>query len=507
MTPVMAAASILAGAMVAIGPPPAAAARSPQPERARNERARYAPTDHADPVPQPKPAEVLPIVGLIGNSTTVVPVSPQEADGLRYVPYSSVLRLPDGRLRYVPEGATEPATVPADDHGARAAIARDRSWLGSGTVPGRTAADRELAARALLDMRLLSTSGEAPVAAWYRIWKYVWPRDSSFAAVALTMTGHRAEALRILRFHQRTQRADGTWEARYHPDGSPVLDGRQWQLDGNGWVTWAAWVWFRTAPRPAAPLPVDGPVRDDAPVRDETAPDESAARELWPMVRAAAGHAAAGLRTDGLPPPGPDYWELPTAEPNIGTAAPLLAGLRASADYARRLGHPSDARRFADAAERLDRGIRTRFAPLGYPRTPEPTAGADAAVTFLAPPFGPRERHVTAAVERTAERLTIGNGGIIPGEDFPGSPGDAWTPETGFFALAAAASGRPGEARNWLDWIDGHRTALGAVPERVAPDGRPTSVAPLSWSGAIVLLTLRARDIPIPPPAGTDAAR
>jgi glucoamylase len=483
MTRATALAALVATTMItiSIAPPGAAAVAVEETEQAgRAQAAGGGATGQTDPVPQPKPAEVLPIAGLIGNSTTVVPVSPQDAAGLRYVPYSSVLRLPDGRLRYVPEGATEPATVPADDRGAREAIARDRSWLARGAVPGRTAARRELSARALLDMRLLSTAGEAPVAAWYRIWKYVWPRDSSFAAAALTMTGHRAEALRILRFHQRTQRADGTWEARYHPDGSPVLDGRQWQLDGNGWVAWAAWTWLRTA-------------------RGEGPGEERAARELWPMVRAAADHAAAGLRPDGLPPASPDYWELPTAEPNIGTAAPLLAGLRSAADYARRLGWRSDARRFAAAAGRLDDGIRTRFAPLGYPRTPEPSAGADAAVTFLAPPFAARERRVGAAIERAAERLTIGNGGIIPGEDFPGSPGDSWTAETGFFALAAAASGDRRQARHWLDWIHRHRTVLGAIPERVAPDGQPTSVAPLSWSGALVLLTLRARQIPIPP--------
>lgn len=455
-------------------PPPAAAARAaPAAPVLATEAAQV-----AEPLPQPKPAQAPPIAGLIGNATTVVPISPQEAEGLRYVPFSSVLRLPDGRLRYLPEGADAPVTVSPDDRGARGAIARDRSWLAEGVVPGRTAAERALAARALLDMRLLATGGEAPVAAWYRIWKYVWPRDSSFAAVALTITGHRAEALRILRFHQRTQRADGTWEARYHPDGSPVLDGRQWQLDGNGWVTWAAWTWLRTA-------------------RDRG--DRDAARALWPMVRAAADHAAGSLRPDGLPPPGPDYWELPTAEPNIGTAAPLLAGLRASADYARRMGRFSDARRFAAAAARLDRGIRTAFAPLDYPRTPEPDAGADAAVTFLAPPFARYDPRVSAAIARAAERLTIPNGGIIPGEDFPGSPGDAWTPETAFFALAAAASGQRDTARHQLGWIARHRTTLGAIPERVAPDGTPTSVAPLSWSGALVLLTLRARAIPIPP--------
>jgi hypothetical protein len=40
--------------------------------------------------------------GLLGNGAVLLPVAPHGARGLAYLPGSTVLRLPDGRLRYLP---------------------------------------------------------------------------------------------------------------------------------------------------------------------------------------------------------------------------------------------------------------------------------------------------------------------------------------------------------------------------------------------------------------------
>src|SRR3712207_603174 len=163
------------------------------------------------------------------------------------------------------------------------------------------------------------------------------------------VTGVQTCALPIFEFLAGAQEPDGAWEARYNADGTPVLDGRSRQLDAVGWFTWAAWYWYVTGSR-----------RDHAEERVET---------LWPATRDAADAAVASLGADGLPPGGADYWEAGTWRSNLGTAAPLRTGLRAAADLARRLGHASDARRYAQAAARLDVAIESEFAPIGYPRT------------------------------------------------------------------------------------------------------------------------------------------
>jgi GH15 family glucan-1,4-alpha-glucosidase len=300
----------------------------------------------------------------------------------------------------------------------------------------------------------------------------VWPRDASFTAAALAVTGHRREAGAILGFLAGTQRADGTWPARSHPDGRPVEDGRPAQLDAAGWVPWAAWL------------------------ATDQGRDTRLAARLWPMVRAAADHAAAAVGPDGLPPAGPDYWERRERAPTLGTAAALLAGLRAATHLA---GPGSEGRRdtWAGAAERLRQGVAGRFGPAGYQRHPA-GGGPDAAVTWLGPPFGPPDPAVARAVRATWRRLTVA-GGAVPGRPWLGS--DPWTPATASFALAAMASGDTAAAEARLAWLLGHRTALGAFPERVGRgDGAPRSVAPLAWTHALVLLTLVSRDRAVPTP-------
>ena len=261
----------------------------------------------------PGPVPLL-VSGLIGDRSSTLAISPEEARGASYLPASNVLRLPDGRLRYLPSGSAQAVTVPPGDPGAAAAAAESRGWLDEGTVPGENDVERRISERALLDLRLLTRPNGAALAGPHSRWGYVWPRDASFAAVAFAATGHHEEAYEVLAFLADAQEPDGTWEARYNADGTPVLDGRARQLDATGWFPWAAWYWYVTGDRR----------------------DGEGIETLWPATRDAADAAVASLGTDGLPPGGDDYWEEGTWRTNLGTAAPLRTGLRAAADLARR---------------------------------------------------------------------------------------------------------------------------------------------------------------------------
>ena len=46
------------------------------------------------------------------------------------------------------------------------------------------------------------------------------------------------------------------------------------------------------------------------------------------------------------------------------------------------------------------------------------------------------------------------------------------TPETMFFALAWASDGQQAKAEELVEWMDAHRTEVGAYPEKVGPDGK-----------------------------------
>ena len=383
------------------------------------------------------------------------------------------------------------AVLPAHPRGPvppRPVTAGQRRWLAAGQVPGGTPAEHAMAVRALLDLRLLIRPDGAVAAAWYPGWKYSWPRDSSWVAAALSATGHGAAALSVLRFIARVQPPSGIWAARYELSGrGPVLDGRPVELDSDGWFPWAVWFWYATQPRGADGRPTTAARRDLA--------------GLWPAVHRAAARTTSLLTDHGLTPSW-DYWEdrVSSSSVTLGTAAPLLAGLHAAAHLAATLGQAADARQWAAAAAKLSRSIAVRFGPAGYQRTPDASSGADAAVTFLGPPFAIAGPGVRRAVAVSVQRLTLGNGGIVPGTAWPGDPDEAWTPETGFFALYDAASGDRTAAGRWLRWLARHRTVYGSLPEQVNADGQPASVAPLAWTDAIVLLTMTAERRPLPVP-------
>jgi len=398
-------------------------------------------------LPQPK----LTVAGLAQE-----PCQPQQALPVparlsgQFEPDSSILRVAGGV--YAAPGQAAPAQSACVTATERA----DRNWLNTGLVPGATATQRSMATRALLDLSLAVRPDGAAQAGWLSgsEYEYAWPRDSSWVAVALTDAGHPAMAYRILEFLHRMQGRNGIWAARYAPDGSgPVRDGRPAELDADGWVPWAVWSWAVTQPL--------------------TSQSHHELTRLWPMVVRAADAAVRSLTDDGLSGPAMDYWE-DSVEVTLGTAAPLLAGLRAAADLAPDVGSAtatSDGHRWAAAAARLATAITATFGRNGYQRTPAAGSGADAAVTFLGPPFAVPSAAVLQAARSAQRALTVPNGGLRPGTSWPGTPDVAWTPET--------AMPRPGStARPRPCWRGSPRTGRGWArsPSRSTPPAsRPRS--------------------------------
>lgn len=368
----------------------------------------------------------------------------------RLVPGSRVLDRPDRRR-------------PTEE-----AVRDERAWLAAGRIPGAGTRWEPLSRAALLDLRTLLLGDGALVAAWAGPWRYVWPRDAAFAVAAFAATGHHDDAAAVLGFLSRVQEGSGLFQARYRPDGSGPPDRRGVQLDGCGWALWAAGQLARRTPAEQRPALL---------------------RPLRPLVDRSVDAVADLLdpRT-GLPPAGPDYWELPETRVTLGTAAPWLAGLEAAVALFAALGDPAAGQRAAAAADRLRTGIRSAFGPA-FGRYPGST-DVDAAVTFLLPPIGSApEPGLADRLPQLAERLRRGPGGLVPGSGWR-QDGVGWTPETALFALAFAADGDRPRAERLLDWLDRHRTRYGSLPEKVRHDGSPVAPAPLAWTSALVLLAV-----------------
>lgn len=390
-----------------------------------------------------------------------------DVDGTRtpVPPGADVQFLPGSRVAVVDTSEATPEQL--------AAAEESRDWLASGTVPGAGTPYEDMAEASLLDIRALTLDDGAVVAGWSPNWRYAWPRDNAFVALALARTGHVDEALLVLQFLQQVQEPNGSFEARYLPDGSGPPDDRGIQTDATGWALWAA----------ASVL---------AEIHDPQERHE-AARDLRPLLDRGVDHVLS--LTEGgtrLPPPSPDYWEVETSQQTLGTSAPLLMALTAAPVALHALDAPARAAAVASAAASFDELVHRSFSP-GYGRFLGGSS-VDTAVAFLLPPFLPVRpddvpRGVLEAWRSAPAQMGRPAGGLAPGTSWK-RDGISWTPTTSIFALASAGLEDADSAERWLAWLDDHRTSLGSIPEKVLADGSPAQLAPLAWSSANVLLTL-----------------
>src|SRR4051794_38524261 len=409
---------------------------------------------------------------LTAGGAVLARVAPQDAD----IPLASgtVAVGPGGAVVEVPPeaGSVLPATRVLAGPGSTDAVAAEQAWPASGTVPTvpRLGPDSDLVRGALLDLHVLTQTYGVPVAGETGPWRYVWPRDAAFAAVAFARTGHLDDADRVIDFLGRVQPADGVFQARYLPDGSGVPDTRGTQLDGIGWGLWAT-----------------------AGIADTLPADERASfltRHRTLVERSADAALAAVAGPNGLPPASPDYWEVRERRTTLATAAVLRAGLQAATRLLTSLGDGAAAARSAAAEDRLSRAVTRDFGAHGYPRRLGGRAGSvDLGVAFLLPPFAESvDPAAYARFEQAPALLARPAGGLAPGGSWR-HDGVSWTPTTATWALTAAACGDETSAVSWLRWLEAHRTAEGSLPEKVLADGRPAAVAPLAWTAAAVVLT------------------
>jgi len=146
--------------------------------------------------------------------------------------------------RLVPPSGIEevlPGTrVVGDSPYAGRLVEDEEAWLEGSARWTRAAHEDDLLRSALLDLRVLSAGLPAAVAGWSQRWRYAWPRDTAFVAAALARVGRPEEAVRQLAFLQAVQGDDGWFQARYDVGTGLPPDGRGVQLDGSGWVLWAA---------------------------------------------------------------------------------------------------------------------------------------------------------------------------------------------------------------------------------------------------------------------------
>ena len=395
-------------------------------------------------------------------------------------------RAPSAGRTDEPAAAGAGAALPDEERTALVRAARER--VAGAALPGgrRAGAARDALADllALIGPVLADADGSAPtsypagavVAGPVSAWRYVWPRDASFAAAALAAVGLDDEALAVLEHLAALQGPDGGFEARYTAAGT-VPDDRPAQLDGTGWVMWAAGR-------------VLGPARPDA---------DRVEGRLGVCLRRCASRLLE--LTDGphrLPPVSPDYWEVAEGRLTLDIAMSALLGLEAAARLvAVGLDLGAEGRAAAARAEQVRAAIEDGFAP-GWGRH-RGDDDVDAAIALTAPPFTAALAGAVEVRRGARSRMARVSGGVGPGSSWR-DDGVSWTPETALLAWSGVALGTDGEAGlaaeadELLDWLVDRRTGVGALPEKVAADGSPAGPAPLAWTCSLLLLALCESD-------------
>ncbi len=362
-------------------------------------------------------------------------------------------------------------------------------WLAS--LPARR---RPLAVSALLDLWVLSDSLPAPVASWAPHWRYIWPRDAAFAAVALARVGHGALAWNHLLHVQSLQRADGSFAARYLSEGNGVPDDRPPQFDSVGLLLWAVSEVHSAARSNEATATRSNEATAGQDSSGGQAPGESIVLEaMTPLLSRSS--AILQTRTDHgrrLPPASSDYWEVRESRVTLGIAAPTLIGLHHLAEMTSRRPEladrlPGGATAAAESAEAFHDTFRRMFIATGPQRYPT-TGGFDSAAAYL-PAAGVDGGIDVTTLDDVWEVLEQPAGGIRPGQGWLFDRA-SWTPSTSLMGLAYARSGAGSQAEGILDWLERHRTSAGSLPEKVGADGAGASVAPLAWTAANVVLCL-----------------
>ena len=398
-------------------------------------------------------------------------------------------RLPQGRWADLADGAltdllalTGPAFMPDPPRPAGPAVPSARLTASPAPVPTAGAASAASGSAGLegRDSREPLPQGAevfpqgAVVAAPVSIWRYVWPRDAAFAAAALSAVNLTGEALGVLGNLASWQRADGGFEARYTSSGR-VPDHRPAQADGAGWFLWAA-----------------GRLLDDgvsaADLRD---------RLGAPLVRAASWLLEITDTPSHLPAASPDYWEVAETVLTLGTAAPVLLGLEAATALTRAgidLGGPAQA--LADRVAAVRSAMERNFAPAWGRHLRRDDV--DATIALVLPPFTQPLTGARAVRQTATERMRRPAGGLAPGAGWR-DDGVSWTPETALMAWSALSLGMEEEGTRLLAWLEAHRTAARALPEKVLADGAPAGPAPLAWTCALILLATASR--PAAPPS------
>ncbi|KAA8922793.1 glycoside hydrolase family 15 protein [Thermoplasma sp.] len=323
---------------------------------------------------------------------------------------------------------------------------------------------------------------------------YVWPRDASMAAYALSISGHSETARRYFALMEDSLSEEGYLYHKYNVDGKiasswlpHVMNGKSIypiQEDETALVVWALWEYFRKY----------NDIGFTAPYYER-------------LITRAADFMTSFVDSSGLPKPSFDLWEERYGI-HAYTVATVYAALKAASSFANVFGDPDLSEKYDNAADRMYHAFDEKFYSddLGYYARAiidgKPDFTVDSALSSLVL-FGMKDADdpkVISTMQRISEDLWInGVGGIaryqndryMRVKDDPNVPGNPWIITTLWMARYYMRFGDFEKAWNLIQWVKSHRQKSGIFSEQINPyNGEPLSVSPLVWSHAEFIISL-----------------
>lgn len=327
-------------------------------------------------------------------------------------------------------------------------------------------------------------------------YSYMWPRDGAIVANALSRAGHRELCVRFFNFLNEIIGENGYFLHKYNPDKTLASSWHPWlrngayslpiQEDETALVLWSLWEHFRHYR------------------------DVEVIKPLYRKIITNCADFMVDFRDERtkLPKPSYDLWEERYGI-HLFTAASVVAGLLAGANFAHAFGDHELHSKYNKAAEEVKAAIEEYFLDgktgtyarmlsiEGDKLIADLTADSACAGLFLFDAFRANEENVVNTMKRLEDTLAIPQPiwGIARYQNdyyqrvstnFTGNPwfiSTMWLAQ--FHARTAKNNDDLSEVIKTMQWVVERALPSGVLAEQVNPEnGSPLSVSPLTWSHA-----------------------
>ncbi|MFP4654288.1 MAG: glycoside hydrolase family 15 protein [Methanohalobium sp.] len=304
---------------------------------------------------------------------------------------------------------------------------------------------------------------------------YCWPRDASWAVVALDSAKYHNLSLEVFDFYSKIISGKGYFLHKYTPAGD---FGSTWhpvpmiQIDETGLPLYALynnWLMSRNV--------------------------WTIGRYFMSIVVPAANYLARSIDSDGLPISSFDLWEERKGV-HTYSACTVYAGLHGAAEIAKALGHDMEFEYWSKSAQKVKNAIIEYLYDKEEKRFKRSLndSTVDSSI-FGVWYFGilpPDDERVVNTMKAIENKLSRPSGGIARyvDDNYMGHM-NSWIICTLWVAQWHIAIGNLDRAMDLINWCaDNSHPTTGLMSEQVANDGSLKSVLPLMWSHSSFVLAV-----------------